>query len=82
MRVRLVDTGDRMNLGEHQLGQRILMGNFDDGENVRFAPAGINLFDLLNRRQSLDDIRRLTGVNIDQHIGFVRHAGNLRGELE
>lgn len=40
MGVRLVDPGNRMNFGEHQLGERILVGDLDNGEDVWLPQQG------------------------------------------
>lgn len=48
MRVRLGDSFDRMDPGQYQRRQRILVRYFDNRKDIRFAPAWIdrlNLFD-------------------------------------
>lgn len=74
MRVRVFDARDRVDLVDHQLSQRILMGNLDDGKNIGFAPAGIDLLDLFDRAERFDDIDRSSGMNIDQDIGSIGHG--------
>src|SRR5574341_25904 len=74
MGVRLSHALDRVDLGQHQVGERILVGDLDDREEVGLAPAGINGLDLLDVRQSFDHLARLPRQHIDQDIGTFRHG--------
>ena len=77
MRIGLINTGYRVNSCEHELGQGILMRNFDDGEDVGLSPAGVNLFDFFNVSEGFLFISRLAGLHFDQLVRSVRHAGDL-----
>jgi hypothetical protein len=77
MRICLIDTGDGVNFREHQLGQCVLVGNLNDGEDVGLSPTGVDLFDFLYIPKGFDDISGLAGMNVDQYVGSVRHGVNL-----
>ncbi|CAE6687305.1 hypothetical protein NSPZN2_10035 [Nitrospira defluvii] len=75
VRVGLIDTGDGVNPRQYQLGQGVLMRNFNDCEDVRLAPAGVDLFDLFDVRQGFHDVGGLSGMDVDQDVGSVGHRG-------
>lgn len=61
----LRDTFDCVNSGEYQRREGVLVGNFDNGENVWLSPAWIDRLDLLNLVEGFHDIGGLPGENVD-----------------
>jgi len=74
MRICLSDAFDRMNPGQDQRRQRILVGHFYDSKNIRLAPAGIDRLDLFDFAEGRNDVARLAGQDVDEDIRAIRHS--------
>lgn len=73
MRIRLCDARDGVNPAQDQLTERILIRDLNDGDDIRFSPTGVDGLDLLDVREGAHDRARLSWLDVDQHIGSIRH---------
>jgi hypothetical protein len=74
MRIGMSNAWNRMDSGQDQLRQCVLMGKFDNRENIRLSPARIDLLDFFNVRQRLNDFSSLAWVNIDEDVSPIGHV--------
>jgi hypothetical protein len=68
------DAWNRVDSGQDQLGQCVLMGNLNNRENIRFSPARIDLLDFSDICEGFDDFSRLTWMDIDEDVSPVGHV--------
>lgn len=78
VRICLSDSLDRMNSGQDQRRQRVLVRHFHDREEVRLTPAWIDCLDLFDFGQGINDVQRLARQDIDEHVRAIRHSFPLR----
>lgn len=77
MRIRLLDTVDRMDLRDDDIGERPFILDADEDENIRTAEAGMSLFHTAYAFQRADHVFGLSRFHFDENVGSCRHGSLL-----
>ena len=73
MRIRLCHAWNGVDSAQDQLAESILVRDFNDDDDIRLSPAGINGFDLLDLGEGACDRAGLSRLHIDEHVSSICH---------
>ena len=79
MGIRLFDTVDRMDFRDHDVGERPLILDADEDENIRTAEAGVRLFHSGDAFQCADHILGPPCLYFDENVRSCCHVSLLVG---